>query len=53
MLNFISTVTSTSSENPIAVIAFVIGCTWFYLHTSKKDNEHEIKMKQLDNEKEK
>lgn len=53
VLNLISTVASSSSESPIAVIAFVIGCTWFYIHTSKKDNEHEVKMKQLDNEKKK
>lgn len=53
MLNEISLVASTSADNPIAVIMFVIGCVWFYLHTSKKDNEHELKMKQLENEKEK
>lgn len=51
MLNTISTVASSSGESPIAVIAFAIGCVWFYLHTSKKDNEHEIKMKQLENQK--
>jgi uncharacterized membrane protein len=50
MLNAISTIASSSGESPIAVIAFVIGCAWFYLHTGKKDNEHEVKMKQLDNE---
>lgn len=53
MLNLISEAASTSADNPIAVVAFAIACFWFYLHTSKKDRDHEIKMKQLDNEKKK
>lgn len=51
MLNTISTIASSSGDSPFAVVAFAIACAWFYLHLSKKDNEHEIKMKQLENEK--
>ena len=49
----LSFVASSSGESPLAVIAFAIACWWLYFRMDKRDKEHKIKMKKLDQENEK